>query len=527
MDRTIQSLLGIAGDEKRIYKFLGSEVEQEEYQYCQLLDQLVFGEKGYVETLGQTWDMIHDPRFIHIESAFIVNRKAFFGGDARQGKQYMSGDGVFVSTIADLEQYSEVLGEGRHFWCCIVHPLPECPVRKWHERIWSADNPGRHLRPGSLSCTCKPGEGLILYPNDTVPEQVAGPHGLKDASDGFLWALVRRECPNYFTQKGEPNAMAKRLFSLFRADLVGLIADYSPTPLVDAYIELDSGDVVGGKGLEEEPAQVFLEVDLLEKALTYRATMRATAARILDSLHFDKILKEMACGDPRLTDLEHDTLLRMVYQSEWPDGKTKLMTDLMSYVAYVTREPYEERLKDQLEDASEDALDACRALQEGTVEPINAYTEPTVEMQLDPHAAVMESILRNPLKQELFLVWVEAERRGGAGNPDEADRLNMSRLYSILTPVFTDPSFAMDEGRFGEYVEQAGKLGFYSPLGVKAPVEGSLVPSEEDFRRNRELREKRGEKRVPLPPEEPPEAAAPKDVSEPFWPEAMGKAREE
>jgi hypothetical protein len=118
----------------------------------------------------------------------------------------------------------------------------------------------------------------------------------------------------------------------------------------------------------------------------------------------------------------------------------------------------------------------------------------------------------------------------------------MSRLYSILTPVFTDPDFAIDEGRFGEYIEQAGKLGFYAPFELKAPVEGSLVPSEEDFLRSRELREKRGERRVPLPPEEPSvnlgkmdavikEAEAleiaPKDVPGPFWPEAMGKERKE
>lgn len=423
MDRRIQSLLGIAGDEKRVYRFLGSEVEQEEYQYCQLLDQLVFGDKGYVETLGQTWELIHDPRFIRIEGAFIVNRKAYFGGDAHQGKQYMSGDGVFVSTIADLEQYSEVLGEGRHFWCCIAHPDEKCPVRAWHERIYSAGSPGHMLKPEDLSCTCRPGEGLVLHPEDKEikTEQVSDPHGLRVASDGFLWALIKRECPNYFSQNGQPNAMAKRLFDLFRADLVGLIADYAPTPLVDAYIELDSGDVVKGQavGLLEEgmpledPAQIFLEVDLLEKALTYRATMRYTAAKILKTLHFDKILKNMAGGDPRLTDMERDALLRMVYQSEWPEGRPKLMTDLMSYVAYVTKRPYEERLEEQLEEASEDALDACRALQEGTLKPINSYTEPTVEAHLDPHAAVMVAILRSPLKQELFLVWAGAEKRGG------------------------------------------------------------------------------------------------------------------
>jgi len=122
MDISIQKLLGIADDAKRMYRFAEGEVEREEFEYCQLIDQLVFGGKGYVETLGQTWEMIHDPRFLKIEGAFIVNRKAVFGGDAKLGKQYMSSDGMFVSTIADLEEYSEVLGEGRYFWLVLSHP---------------------------------------------------------------------------------------------------------------------------------------------------------------------------------------------------------------------------------------------------------------------------------------------------------------------------------------------------------------------------------------------------------------------
>ena len=56
MDRSIQTLLGIADDAKRIYRFVEGDVQKEEYEYCQLLDQLVFGDKGYVETLGQTWE---------------------------------------------------------------------------------------------------------------------------------------------------------------------------------------------------------------------------------------------------------------------------------------------------------------------------------------------------------------------------------------------------------------------------------------------------------------------------------------
>ena len=442
MDRSIQSLLGIAGDQKRIYRFMEGEVQREEYQYCQLLDTLVFGDRGYVETLGQTWAMIHDPRFAKIESTFIINRKAVFGGDARTGKQYMSADGMFTSTIADLEEYSEVLGEGRYFHNVLVHPDDRCPVRLWHERIYpdvlAAKGAKAPVAGEGLRCICE----VAIKAGTVPPTGLKDPHSLKDCPDEFLWALIKQECPNYFNEKGIANGMAKRLLDLFRADLVGLVADYSPTPLVDAYIELETGDVVHENQYTRNPAeqvpQVFLEVDILEKALTYRATMRATAAKILRSMGIQSQLKSIAGGDPRLTDEERDHLLRMVYQSKWPDDKPELMASLISYISYVTREPYEERLKNQLTMASLWALEDCKDIQAGKLEPINVYTEPRVEVELDQHAAVMEAILRNPLKQELFVIWVDSEERGENGKTEE-DRLGMRKLNSILTPHIHQP----------------------------------------------------------------------------------------
>ena len=31
----------------------------------------------------------------------------------------------------------------------------------------------------------------------------------------FYWALIKTECPNYFTKEDKPNGMAIRLFDLF------------------------------------------------------------------------------------------------------------------------------------------------------------------------------------------------------------------------------------------------------------------------------------------------------------------------
>ena len=505
MDIGIKRLLGIAGDEKRIYRFVDGDVEKEEYFYCQLLDQLVFGEKGFVDTLGQTWEMIHDPRFIKIESTFIVNRKAYFGGDARTGKQYQSSDGVFVSTISDLEEYSEVLGEGRYFWIVLTHPEERCPVRLWYERIYPemiAKKCGKAPQAGDLKCVCSP-----LFKTSSDPMQVRDPRLLKDAPDEWLWALIKMECPNYFNQGGSSNQVAQRLFNLFRADLVGLIADYSPTPLVDAYIELESGDVIHDNDYSnpmDQPPRVFLEVDLLEKALTYRATMRATAAKILMNDPFlHKWLQESGIYSEgfRITDSECDLLLHYIYQSDWPDGKVEMANRISNLLSIINKMPYEDRLKDQLVLASTNALDMCQDLLNGKLEPINSYTEPKAEVQLDPHAAVMEALLKDPLKQELFLIWASAEDRSH-NSRNEADRVNMAKLYSILTPVFTDPGFEVTDDAFWWYMDQAKRLGYYGAVPIFMSVKEDLVPNEEEFYKSRRLRESRGEKRTPLPLEE-------------------------
>src|SRR5260370_33203752 len=59
--------------------------------------------------------MIHDPRFETIENCFIINKRSVFGGDTRQGIQMQLPDGTFTTSVTDLEQYSEILGEGRYF----------------------------------------------------------------------------------------------------------------------------------------------------------------------------------------------------------------------------------------------------------------------------------------------------------------------------------------------------------------------------------------------------------------------------
>jgi hypothetical protein len=419
----IQQMLGMLQDEKRIYRIQEGEVAREEFEYCQIIDQVVFGEKGYVETLGPTWNLIHDPRFVKIENAFIVNRRSTFGGDARIGKQYISSEGQFSSTVADLEQYSEILGEGRHFHNCLTHPnAGECPVRKWLERTHTKTYvlPRRDL---AEMCKCDPNTKL-------------DPHVLKDMSDDFLWALIKSECPNYFTKDGKPNLMATRLFDLFRADLVGLIADYAVTPLVDEWVLLETGDLVEENAQNAEwadnPPRVFLEVDLLEKALTYRATLRATAAKILKNIGFSKQLEALTGnGELELTDIERDEMLRMVYASDWPDGRADLITKLTNFVASTIQIPFDVREREQLAVASEESKTTVAGLMAGTIDSINHYTEPAAEVGQDEHAAIVESIMKNPYKQELFLEYADAEKR------------NEKAVVEILAPVFLSPNYEL------------------------------------------------------------------------------------
>lgn len=505
MDVSLKRLLGIENEGKRVYRFVSGEVTREEFEYSQLLDALVFGPGGYVETLGPTWGLIHDPRFTVIENAFIVTRRAIFGGDAHIGKQYISSDGQFTSQIADLEEYSEVLGEGRYFYYLLTHPDKKCPRRNWYLRIFPemVQKEGIEIpAPGSDSqCGCT----QVAYE----------PREVKDWPDDRLWALIREECPNYFGHAGEPNGVATRLFDLFKADLLGLIADYAITPISDVYIELDTGDVLGQQAYTEQNGitpHVFLEVDILERALTQRAVLRATAAKILRQMGYQTIIKEELGGDVRLTDFERDTLLRLIYEPKEIAGVQYDPGTSWFGFLHIVREQvteflkgiknsglsFEERQAEQLTSASNKAHETFAKLETGETQVINQYTEPEVDVQLDPHAEIMQAILKNPLKQELFMMWVEAEKRSNAGVVEEhelgstewlvaphieTDRLNMRKLHSILTPIFTDPDFVVDEAAYGEYTAQAENLGLFSTSDV-SEVEGEFHGSIEEGKEN-------------------------------------------
>ena len=205
--------------------------------------------------------------------------------------------------------------------------------------------------------------------------------------------------------------------------------------------------------------------------------------RFSGRLRFQKVIKE-ELGDVRLTDIERDHVLRLVYNPEFavegmvtvgglpptsPDENWFMFLAGVKYrvTNYIRSiktggKKVKEREQEQLTHASQNAQNVFEALRYGEIQSINQYTEPEIDVPLDSHAKIMQAILKNPHKQELFMIWVEAERRANEDNQNDTDRLNMNRLYSMLTPIFTDPDFEVSEEKFGEYMAEAAGLGLFN-----------------------------------------------------------------
>ena len=134
---------------------------------------------------------------------------------------------------------------------------------------------------------------------------------------GILW-MIGRTRP------------ARTLFNLVKLDLVGLITDYAEIANVQEVVLLEDPDTLYEPAIHgEDIYRCSAEVEMLERALTYRAGIRVTAARILD--HFG-----MSSHLPDLTDLERDQLLRIIYSSNWPDDKPIMISNILSFLGSIT-----------------------------------------------------------------------------------------------------------------------------------------------------------------------------------------------
>lgn len=361
-------MLGLRDTEKRIYYINTDQVSQDEYEYCQVLHNVLWGDKGLVETLGPTWNMVHDPRFESLEQKFIVSRPAVFGGDARLGVQYVDGDGLLSHSMVELESYAEILGEGRHF----------------HEVV-SKDG---------------------LNPRDFYAE-----------TDEVLWKYIHQECPNYFDNRdGLPNQRAKRLHDLFRADLLGLIEDYAEIALLQDWIKLSGGEKAEQAdflNVEEEPI-VWAEVDYLERALSMRASLRVSAVKVLQRSGLLKLLET----NYDLTDAEIDEILKLVYQTPYE----KLHEIPAKVIAFANTRVKEEpnttkRMMHQCRCMSDDSKKLVAQIKTGDIKPLNVTDEEEVR-ELSPEEKQIIAIQQNPYRLELFLMFAEAEKTGDIKTQD-------------------------------------------------------------------------------------------------------------
>lgn len=375
----IRNLLGLR-DGKRIYVIDSNHVSQEEYEYCLVLNNVLWGDKGYVETLGPTWNMVQDPRFETIEEQFVVERSPVFGGDARLGKQYVDGNSLMSHSMAELETYSEILGEGRHF-------------------------------------------AKTLEADGIDPKQFY-------ALDGsVLWKYIQQECPNYFDNvKGGPNARAQRLFQLFRSDLVGLVHDYAEEALLQEWVRVETGETATDFTNAHEDPIIYAEVDVLERALTLRASLRVTAVKILDK---SGMLTMLDKRDIKLTQAEVDALLKVVYSMPY-DKLYEAPMRVMEYVNRVTSVSFEARVETERHIGVARSAETIDAIKSGAIKPLTMNGQEEVQRELTPEEKQIVSLRENPHRLELFILFTEAEKLG--------DQATMDAILPLLEDLSADVS---------------------------------------------------------------------------------------
>ena len=121
------------------------------------------------------------------------------------------------------------------------------------------------------------------------------PHNFKFWPDDELWKLLFAEYTNYFRRNGTPIPLAVTLFNIFKADLLGLIVDYAEIANVQETVLLEDTAELYDPAIHGEDAdRVSMEVENLERALTYRAELRVTAYQILNQLGIASQPEELA-----------------------------------------------------------------------------------------------------------------------------------------------------------------------------------------------------------------------------------------
>jgi hypothetical protein len=134
-----------------------------------------------------------------------------------------------------------------------------------------------------------------------------------------------------------------------------------------------------------------------------------------------------------LTDFEHDTLLKIVYTSNFIDDKPAAVTKILGYLSdnKVVGKPMEVRELEQLTSASEAARKHAAGLKDDSIQPINRYTEETVAFEWTPEEAMIQRVLANPIAGYVFTRLTGIERlleAASAGHPQAGLRTGRLRV---------------------------------------------------------------------------------------------------
>jgi hypothetical protein len=416
---TENDVLGVHEPGKRVVLKEEQQVTREEFEAQKIFNQYLFGERGLVDTLGPTWLMIHDPRFVAIENSFVKKKpNRFLGGDATQGVNRQQADGSFSSGVEDLNQYGEILGEGRYFH----NVLRSMAYHKAIGELWKRRRfaiPKKEYLPG------------IFIFNQLLPEEQAEvvklaatytefyPRNIVKQREEAIWGLIKQECPNYFSRKGVPNQVAQDLFTMLRLGLVGLIDDYAEVAKLQEWVLLDhENTLVEQQHIDTEAPRIWAEVEVLEKALTIRTSLRATATEIMRMMGLHHRLDKM---DVVLTDSERDGLLQIIYASNWPDDQPQLVVSVLGFLASIqaSGKSFKEREHEQCAAASAEAKAYIAKLKSGEEQPITRFTEPGDDENLNhlsDEERTAQEILHNPIKQMVFIRYAAIEKKRDAVN---------------------------------------------------------------------------------------------------------------
>ena len=193
---------------------------------------------------------------------------------------------------------------------------------------------------------------------------------------------------------------------MFRSDLVGLVDDYAELPLLNEWVKVETGEVAKEADFNqthEEPL-VFAEIDMLERALTMRSSLRVTAVKILDKSGIMKMLEKKY----ELTDYEVDHVLKIIYTLPY-DKLYEAPAKVMDYVNKISVVPYKTRVETEKTTFSAISKDTIAKLKSGELSTISLNEQEEIHRDLTPEEKQIVAIKENPQRLELFMLLVEAE----------------------------------------------------------------------------------------------------------------------